>query len=35
VISQRGFAERIAKVPLAEQRHHGVDYGHSADVLAE
>src|SRR5215472_16071714 len=28
-----GFAERISKVPLAEQPHTLWDYGHSADVL--
>jgi CubicO group peptidase (beta-lactamase class C family) len=28
-----GFAERIAKLPLAEQPHTLWDYGHSADVL--
>jgi CubicO group peptidase (beta-lactamase class C family) len=28
-----GFAERIAKVPLAEQPHTLWDYGHSADIL--
>ncbi|WP_024514195.1 serine hydrolase domain-containing protein [Bradyrhizobium sp. Tv2a-2] len=28
-----GFAERIAKVPLAEQPHTLWDYGHSTDVL--
>ncbi len=28
-----GFAERISKVPLAEQPHTLWDYGHSADIL--
>jgi len=32
-LDNAGFAERIAKVPLAEQPRTVWDYGHSADVL--